>query len=157
MVVPVYVFASANAFSLDQSICFPSGEQIETYSKLLGKRRDIQVQKDKDLKLKEMRLALFSSREAVEKSKTSISDNLEALVTARTTVVATQDQLKQKKKESSELAEEAGESLLKERKSSLGTYEMFMFSHTPNSSFVFDACRYIGLQSTYRGRIVGST
>ena len=99
-------------------ILFSSGEQIETYSKLLGKRRDIQVQTDKDVKLKEMRLALFSSRNAVEKSKTSISDNLEALVTARTTVVATQDKLKEKKKESSELAEEAGESLLKEKKSS---------------------------------------
>ena len=117
-------------------ILFSSGEQIETYSKLLGKRRDIQVQKDKDIKLKEMRLALFSSRNAVEKSKTSISDNLEALVTARTTVVATQDKLKEKKKESSELAEEAGESLLKEKKSSERTSffvvacELFVFSHT---------------------------
>ena len=121
-------------------ILLSSGEQIETYSKLLGKRRDIQVQKDKDLKLKEMRLALFSSRNAVEKSKTSISDNLEALVTARTTVVATQDKLKEKKKESSELAEEAGESLLKEKKSSERTSffvvacELFVFSHT---QFVF--------------------
>ena len=117
-------------------ILFSSGEQIETYSKLLGKRRDIQVQKDKDIKLKEMRLALFSSRNAVEKSKTSISDNLEALVTARTTVVATQDKLKEKKKESSELAEEAGESLLKEKKSSERTSffvvacKLFVFSHT---------------------------
>jgi hypothetical protein len=83
-------------------------QEIENYSKILDQRRDAQVLKDKSTILANSRLALATSRKKVEDNKNSITKQLEALVLARKSVVDSQNELKEKKKLSKELAEEAG-------------------------------------------------
>ena len=81
---------------------------IELYSKKLGKRRDLKVQQDKDESMTTSRTTLAVGRATVETCKQDIVLNLELLLKARTHVSEEQEKVKEKKKESSELAQEAG-------------------------------------------------
>ena len=83
-------------------------QQVKTYSNLLEKRRRGKVEQEKLLAMKSSRDALDDARSVVQECKQKLEKNLEELVKARIGVTESQNALKEKKKESSELAQEAG-------------------------------------------------